>query len=160
MFERQIQLEQQQGVRGPFTRFFSVLSSVEEAHAALRDAATAALCAAAGWVFVTFFVGAPVLIFAAFTAAPAVVLFFRPSRLAAVSLTFVGVAFLLFAAISVGTNAILAWPPVLFGGITLLAGRRARMAMAVIRPNYLEAYHARQAQSDESPQRPEGGNGV
>jgi hypothetical protein len=135
MFESQIELEKQQGIRGPFTRYFAVIDSEVGARLALRDVALLTLVLAGFWGLLAIRGSGATLVFAIPLALAGVLLLLTPSRLGAGCLVVFGGTLLVLAGINLpsvgpfGLVALATTAPV------LPLGLRAYTAVRVLRPS-------------------------
>ncbi len=124
MLERQIALEKAQGYRGPATRFFSEIDSLESAELALRDATVALAGLALIWIIWPLSRSSYPLLSAALIAVPAFVLMLWRHPAAAVILFLVSIALPLAL---LGLRAIPGiWGLLFFVLVFLLASRASR----------------------------------
>ena len=155
MFDERIALERKQGTRGPFTRFFGRVSSPSEASLVLRESAIALLGVAALWALLAIRGNSFILLFAAAVACPAALLFLRPLRAATGCLFLQGLLLLGVAGVSLAQGALINLLPVGLGAATLLLAIRARQAIRLLNPTYIEAFMAPEPAPEAPPEIPE-----
>jgi hypothetical protein len=107
MFERQQELERQQGFRGPATRYFGPLEDRAEALLVVRDMSLTLLLVSAVLLMLLWRAGWRGALFASILAAPAVLLLVTKSRPAAVCLATAAVGLAVWALIRSGQPSLI-----------------------------------------------------
>ncbi len=133
-------------------RFFGPIRTREEAQARLRDAALGLSGVAVCFVVLALQRHPALLAFPLAIATPTLILLWRPSSIAAGCLMLQGGLMVLGAATATLRDTRPSLVGVALSLITLALAVRARRAISILRPNYLEAYMAQNAASQKDDQ--------